>query len=112
MPHEAPNPIAAILADLDAGDMPLSLKEATRDPLLQRNGQRMSLATIYRLAQRGSRGRPPLETIEGRGGKITTRNAIRRYLTRLNGQAAAPPTAAMVRAREKETDRILQRAGI
>ncbi|HEX8322359.1 MAG TPA: hypothetical protein VF595_00475 [Tepidisphaeraceae bacterium] len=67
----------------------ISPKSACADPRVRRDGRAMSLATYYRWITFGARDaagvRVLLETVQTPMGKCTTREAIGRFLDRLNG---------------------------
>jgi len=71
----------------------LSLKDAARLPELQAGGKGPHLATIWRWASAGVRG-VVLETGRIGGKRVTSAEAVRRFLARLAGEQAVPPAAA------------------
>ena len=84
--------IDAILEDLRVGAAAIVLSAVPNDPAVRpgRNGRKLHLSTVHRWAGRGVRG-VRLETLKNGGTTITTRPALLRFLSRLNG---VKPSAA------------------
>jgi hypothetical protein len=61
----------------------ITLAAATRLRLVQRNGRRPDVSTLWRWAMRGRRG-VRLETIQIGGSRCTSREAILRFFTRIS----------------------------
>ncbi len=77
-----------ILQDLAAGETPLSMRSATKESCLRRDGRKPHVASLFRWASTGVRG-VVLETCRIGGGSIcTTRPAILRFIHRLSNPAA------------------------
>ncbi|MCC7350038.1 MAG: DUF1580 domain-containing protein [Phycisphaerales bacterium] len=78
----------------------MSLKEAAGLPELQSGGRGPHLATVWRWASAGVRG-VVLETGRIGGKRVTSAEAVRRFLARLAGDQVMPASAA--RAKQIET---------
>lgn len=75
------------------GETCMSLKEAARLPELQSGGHGPHLATVWRWAGQGVRG-VTLETGRIGGRRVTSVEAVRRFLARLADDVMVPPSAA------------------
>jgi hypothetical protein len=102
-----------ILQDLTSGEIPLSLRCATKEPCIRRDGRKPHIASLFRWAGPGVRG-VVLETCRVGATLCTTRPALLRFIHRLSDPAAgtsdrSPVDRGRAHARA-EAD--LQRAGI
>ena len=79
-----------------AAEQALTLKAATKLPEMQRDGRRLHIATIYRWATRGCRGQV-LETVIQGSARVTTREAIDRFFSRLSGELDSPEAEPQTR---------------
>jgi hypothetical protein len=71
----------------------LTLSHACQLPELRRNGRSPHVTTLLRWALRGCRG-VKLETARSGGRRVTSREAVIRFLIRLNGGAPEPSASA------------------
>jgi hypothetical protein len=71
----------------------LTLSRARQLPELQRDGLGPHIATLTRWIVHGVRG-VKLESCRQGGRRVVTREAIRRFLDRINGYTPTPPAAA------------------
>lgn len=71
----------------------ISLKAAAMLPELSRGGQAPHLATLWRWATHGVRG-VVLETTHIGGRRVTSKEAVRRFLAKLSGEVVPPPSVA------------------
>jgi hypothetical protein len=78
-------------------ETPISLKRARELPILQRDGKRPDLAVLYRWASSGIRGHV-LESVYQGGKRVTTAEAVLRFVLALNGQPATSRPPAHVEA--------------
>jgi len=101
----------SILDDLEAGEQPLSLNVARRDPRLCIDGRVHDISWIHRATGRGCRAasgeRVQLESTILSGRKITTRSAIARFIAR---QAA--PTAPTTSPAKAHADAVRRLAAV
>ena len=70
-----------------------TLKAARNLPELRRDGKRLDLSTLYRWVTSGvtRNGRTvKLATVQQAGGRVTSREAIRRFLAELGGSTIPP----------------------
>ena len=82
-----------ILQDLAAGETPVSLRAAAKEPCIRRDGRRPHVASVFRWASTGVRG-VVLETCRVGGTLCTTRPALLRFIHRLSDPGAAAAAAA------------------
>ena len=76
-----------VLADIADGDEPLPLAEVPAHPAVpKKRGHRVHVSAVFRWASRGLRGHK-LETARCMGVICTTKSAISRFNSRLNGIA-------------------------
>ena len=82
-----------------ASEEVLTLTAATRLPELRRNGRSPHLTTMVRWSFHGCRG-IRLETARQGGRRVTSREAVARFLNQLNGTAVvtSDPSAGHLRA--------------
>lgn len=93
-------------------ELPITLRQATKLPeLLGPDGRPIHISTIIRWAKNGSKGHM-LETIKYPGGLRTTREAVSRFISALNGRPATAATPAQRRAAQAAADRELDKARI
>jgi hypothetical protein len=79
--------VESVLADLDAGETPLTFDEARKLPELRREGRSPDLATIYRWAQKPN----GLGFVQRPGDRVTTRSELLRFLGRLTAASTGQP---------------------
>ena len=86
-------------------ELPLTLREATRLPQLQRDGRRPHIASLYRWVTAGARG-IRLESVVVGGARCTTSEAVDRWIAALTAAAAgdAHPTRTPTQ-RQRDHDR-------
>ena len=102
----------SVLNDIEAGETPLSVKQAAKHPLLGP----CDLATVYRLLERGRNG-VRLEFAQTPKGRIITPSAITRFVARLTAVARgeSSPVGRSPRRRQRDLQQAaarLERAGI
>lgn len=106
----------AVLQDISAGSRPLTANELRTLPaFLGPDGKRKDITSIYRLFDRGSRHadgiRVPLPSVIGvNGKKVTTSEAVNRWLAALNGTVVS--TVATTDKAHAAAERRLAAAGI
>jgi hypothetical protein len=86
----------------------LTLSKACKLPELRRNGKAPHPTTMLRWVLRGCRG-IQLESARSGGRRVTSREAVRRWLDKLNGAA---PTPAHTSAGHQRAEAELLLAGI
>jgi hypothetical protein len=108
---------ASILADLEAGEEPIALRDLPREKFMPRGrgrkGQRRPLhwSVPYRWATAGKDGRQ-LETLKTPTGTVTTRSACLRFFAALSGgEGATVTTPGQVRREHAAAERELAAAG-
>jgi len=88
----------------------LSLKEAAQLPELRAGGRGPHLATVWRWASAGVRG-VTLETAHIGGRRVTSQEAVSRFLARLAGEPMVPPSAVRAKQIQAAQDELAE-AGI
>jgi hypothetical protein len=108
-----PEPTA--LLDVE-NETQLPLSRASRHPLLNQRGRAVARGTLERWRTKGVLGpggkRVVLETALVGGTRVTTVEAVRRFLARLNGVSISAPSSTAMRRQHDRAEAELQRAGI
>jgi hypothetical protein len=113
-PPSSPSPVygaAAVLADLEQGEEPLSSQMVTRESVFHRDGNPPSLGKIHRLHLTGLNG-VRLEGARIAGAKVTTRRAIMRFIRRLSGAEPSTPATNPQVGGAAKAEELLNRAGL
>lgn len=88
----------------------MSLRDVARE-LPGRGGKRLHVATVWRWAQRGVRGHRLETTLVG-GTRCTSREALQRFFSQLNGADQSTPRGCAARSEStRAADRELEAAG-
>jgi hypothetical protein len=102
------------MIDVWAEDL-LSLHDATRARPFLRNGQPVNIATLFRYVQRGIRGRSGervrLEAVRTPGGLKTSRQAIGRFIERINSSNPSEQTPCEIEIAHVRAERSLESEG-
>jgi hypothetical protein len=100
-----------VLADIEAGETAVPLTRLPDEPYMRRGGRKPTISLGYRWAERGLKGHR-LETAQFGGTRVTTKNAVFRFLAALSRGAGARHVTPAARQRKAEKlDRELQKAG-
>jgi hypothetical protein len=92
----------------------LTLKAATKLPILRRNGRHPHVSQLYRWATTGLRGGIRLETVKIGGSLCTTREAVLRFIARLTNPdtPVSAPTPARRQREVAAAEKQLEAAGL
>jgi hypothetical protein len=74
-----------------SSEIPMTLRAACSAPQLRRNGRKPHIASVYRWVTRGCRG-IVLESVVCAGSRVTTLEAIDRWIAALTASAGGDPT--------------------
>lgn len=105
------------MIDTDTEDL-LTLPQAAALPPLRniRTGRPANVSQLYRWSQTGARSvtgqRVKLEVVRVPASLRTSREAVRRFIARLNGRDAAAPTPAQLKRQHLAAEKELAAAGL